>query len=326
MIVAAVQASPVFLDRAATIDKACALIAEVGERGATVAVFPEAFVPCYPLWSWYIPAGNSHPLRALYAELLANSVTIPGAEIERLSDAARRAKVAVVMGVNERNAEASSTTIYNTLVFLGPDGAVLGRHRKLIPTAAERLVWGRGDGDDLDVYQLPFGRLGGLVCWENYMPLARYTLYARGVQIYAAPTWDRGEPWTSTLRHIAKEARAVVIGACSPVRKTDIPERLPFKAQYLADKPEWLNPGGSAIVDPDGKLLAGPLLEQAGILYADVPDEALTGPRWQLDVAGHYARPDVFELRVHRRARPLLRDVTDDPEPAARDPADSRTP
>ncbi len=316
MIVAAVQACPVFLDRSATVEKARMLIAEAGTNDAALAVFPEAFVPCYPLWSWYIPPGKSQLLRALYAELLANSVTIPGPDVDRLADAAREAKVAVVIGVNERNVEASGTTLYNSLVFIGPDGRVLGHHRKLIPTAAERLVWGQGDGDDLDVYDLPFGRLGGLICWENYMPLARYALYARGVQVYAAPTWDRGEPWTSTVRHIAKEGRAVVIGCCSPVRQSDIPDRLAFKAEYLKDQPEWLNPGDSLIADPDGKVLAGPLHEQEGILYAEVAPEQLTGPRWQLDVAGHYARPDVFELRVHRRPRPMVREVTDDAEDA----------
>jgi nitrilase len=314
MIVAAVQACPVFLDRAATVDKARHLIAEVGRHGAALAVFPEAFIPCYPLWSWFIPPGKTQPLRSLYAELLANSVTVPGPEIERLADAARRANVAVVMGVNERNAEASGTSLYNTLVFIGPDGRVLGKHRKLIPTSAERLVWAQGEGDDLDVYDLPVGRLGGLVCWENYMPLARFALYAQGVQLYAAPTWDNGEPWISTLRHIAKEGRSVVIGCCSPVRKADVPDRLAFKAEYLTDKPEWLNAGDSMIADPDGKVLAGPLHEEEGILYAEVAPEQLTGPRWQLDVAGHYARPDVFELRIHRRPRPMLSHVEEDAE------------
>ena len=294
--VAAIQAAPVFLDRDATVEKACALIAEAGRGGAALAVLPEAFVPAYPLWVWHIPAGKTHELRALYTELVANSVAVPGPETERIGAAARAARTAVVIGVNERNAESSGTSLYNTILFFGPDGQLLGAHRKLVPTAGERLVHGRGDGRTLTAYPLEIGRLGGLVCWENYMPLARYALYQAGVQLYAAPTWDHGEPWLSTLRHIAKEGRCVVIGSCIAMRKDDIPDRYAFKAGLG----EWVNSGESAIIDPDGKIMAGPVREQETILYADVAPAQLVGPRWQLDVAGHYARPDVFELIVRR--------------------------
>jgi nitrilase len=158
------------------------------------------------------------------------------------------------------------------------------------------------------VYTLPFGRVSGLICWENYMPLARYALAAWGAQIHVAPTWDRGEPWLSTMRHIAKEGRAVVVGCCQAVRKDDIPDDLSFKSKYLSDVAGWINPGGSVIVDPDGKLIAGPASEVEMILYADVRQEQLVGPRWQLDIAGHYARPDVFELIVHRTPMPVIRE------------------
>jgi nitrilase len=312
--VAAVQACPVFLDREATIEKACDLIRKVGEDGVSLAVFPEAFVPAYPLWVWFVPPGRTPMLRALYAELLDQSVTIPGPSTDRLCDAARRAGVAIAIGVNERNAEASDSTLYNTLLYIGPDGAILGKHRKLIPTAGERLVWGQGDGSDLRVYDLPFARLGGLLCWENYMPLARYALYAWGMQVLAAPTWDRGEPWLSTLRHVGKEGRSFVIGCCSPVRQADVPDRLEFKKEYLESVGEWLNPGGSAIVDPDGKVVAGPAEKSETVLYADIHRDQITGPRFQLDTAGHYGRPDVFELRVHRRAKPMLT-IVEEEEP-----------
>jgi nitrilase len=304
--VAAVQASPVFLDREATLARACDLIAEAGAAGARLAVFPEAFIPGYPFWIWYLPAGQTHPLRALYAELLANAVDVPGPVTAALGEAARAANVAVAIGVNERNAEASGTSLYNSLLSFGPDGRLLGRHRKLVPTAGERLVHAQGDARALAVYPLPIGRLGGLICWENYMPLARYALYAQGVQLYAAPTWDRGEPWISTLRHIAKEGRAVVVGCCSAMRKDDVPDRLGLR-ELLAFPGDWLNPGDSAIVDPDGKFLAGPAHEEQTILYAEVdPRRHLAGPRWQLDVGGHYSRPDLFRLTVDRGARPLL--------------------
>jgi len=306
-LVAAVQAAPVFLDREATIEKACALAAEAGARGARLAVFPEGFVPAYPLWAWSIPAGDTHGLRELYAELLAQAVAVPGPATERLGEAARASGVALAVGVNEANVEASGTTLYNTILFIGPDGRLLGKHRKLVPTAGERLVHGQGDGSTLAVYDLPFGKVGGLVCWENYMPLARYALYAQGVEIYVAPTWDRGEPWISTLRHIAKEGRAYVIGCCSAMRKRDVPDRYAFKARLPGGEDEWLNPGDSAIADPDGKLVAGPAHGEETILYAQVDPRKLSGSRFQLDVAGHYARPDVFELTVHRAPRPMVK-------------------
>jgi len=312
-LVAAVQAAPVFLDREATVEKACSLIAEAGARGAKLAVFPEGFIPAYPFWIWFIPAGETHALRELYAELLDNAVTIPSAATDRLCAAARDAGVHVAIGVNERNAEASGTTLYNSLLYIGADGRILGKHRKLVPTAGERLVHAQGDGSTLEVYDLDIGRLGGLVCWENYMPLARYALYAWGVQLYAAPTWDRGEPWLSTLRHIAKEGRAYVLGCCSAMRRTDVPDRYAFKAKYLPDA-EWLNPGDSAIVDPDGKFLVEPVREREEILYAEVDLRRLSGPRWQLDVAGHYARPDVFQLTVRREARPVMRVIEEETE------------
>jgi len=286
--IAAVQACPVYLDRSATIDKACRLIAEAGAAGAQLVVFPEAFIPAYPLWVWYVPSGHTHPLRELYAELVANSVSVPSADTDRLCQAAKAAGVVVAMGINELNSEGSSTSIYNSLLYIGADGSILGKHRKVVPTGGERLVWTGGDGSDLEVYNAPFGRLGGLLCWENYMPLPRYALAAWGVQIYVAPTWDCGEPWLSTMR------------------KSDVPDRLAFKEKYLASAGEWLNPGDSVIVDPDGKLIAGPASQEEKILYAEADLSKITGSRWQLDVAGHYARPDIFELIVHRAPKPFL--------------------
>jgi nitrilase len=304
--VAAVQACPVYMDRDATIAKACRLIAEAGAAGADLAVFPEAFVPGYPLWVWFIPTGHTHPLRELYAELLANAVTVPSDATDTLCAAARETGVAVTIGINEVNAESSGTTLFNTLLYIGPDGTILGKHRKVMPTGGERIVWGFGDGSDLEVYDLPFGRLGGLLCWENYMPLARYAMAAWGTEIFIAPTWDRGEPWLSTMRHVAKEGRCVVVGCCTPMRKADIPDRFSFKEKYLGAVQDWINTGESVIVDPDGKILAGPAPGQETILYAEIDRAKITGSRWQLDVAGHYARPDIFELVVHRREKPPM--------------------
>jgi nitrilase len=304
--IAAVQAASVFLDRAACIEKACALIREAASNGATLAVFPEAFVPGYPVWAWFIPPGKTHPLRKLYSDLHRNSITIPGPETDRLCEVAKECGVTVAIGMNERNSEASDSTLYNTLLYVGADGSILGKHRKLIPTAGERLIWGQGAEAALDVFDLPFGKLGGLICWENYMPLARYALFAKGEQIHVAPTWDRGEPWISSMRHVAKEGRCFVVGACQAFHKNDIPDSYEFKNEYLGDVEGWINPGLSLIVDPDGKIVAGPLDSAEGILYADVEAHQLVGPRWQLDVAGHYARPDIFTLHVNTEPRPFL--------------------
>ena len=304
--IAAVQASPVFLDREATLAKACEMISEAGRSGARLVVFPEAFIPTYPDWVWRIPPGQHRMLADAYAELLEQSVEIPGSVTETLSRAARQAGVYVVMGLNERNARASNASLYNTLLYIDPEGNLMGKHQKLVPTAPERMVWAQGDGSTLEVYDTSLGKLSGLICWENYMPLARYSLYAWGTQIYLAPTWDSGEPWLSTLRHIAKEGRVYVVGCAIAMRKEDIPERFEFKAKYYSEVGEWINKGGSTIVSPDGKLIAGPLDEEEGILYAEVDPRQMRGPKWNLDVAGHYARPDVFRLTVSKEDRPII--------------------
>ena len=304
--IAAVQAAPVFLDREATVAKARELIAEAGRSGARLVVFPEAFIPTYPDWVWRIPPGQHRILADIYAELLEQSVEIPGPVTEELCEAARQAGIYVVMGLNERNAQASNASLYNTLLYIDPQGNLLGKHQKLVPTAPERMVWAQGDGSTLEVYDTSLGKLSGLICWENYMPLARYSLYAWGVQIYLAPTWDNGEPWLSTLRHIAKEGRAYVVGCSIAMRKEDIPDRLEFKAKYYAEVGEWINKGDSAIVSPDGKFVAGPLNAQEGILYAELDPRQMNGSKWNLDVAGHYARPDVFQLTVSKENRPMI--------------------
>jgi nitrilase len=304
--IAVVQAAPVVLDREATVSKACELIAEAGRSGARLVVFPEAFIPTYPDWVWRIPPGQHRVLADMYAELLEQSVEIPGPVTEELSKAARQAGVYVAMGLNERNAQASNASLYNTLLYIGPEGELLGKHRKLVPTAPERMVWAQGDGSTLEVYDTSLGKLGGLICWENYMPLARYSLYAWGVQIYLAPTWDNGEPWLSTLRHIAKEGRAYVVGCSIAMRKQDIPDHFGFKAKYYSEVGEWINKGDSAIVSPDGKFVAGPLNAEEGILYSELDPRQMRGSKWNLDVAGHYARPDVFRLTVNKEDRPII--------------------
>lgn len=312
--VAAVQAAPVFMDLEASLEKACDLIADAGRGGAKLVVFPETFLPAYPEWVWVVPGGNSGLLDELYAELLENAVTIPSEITERLSQAARQANTHLVMGLNERNQEASGASLYNTLLTIDASGRILGKHRKLVPTAGERLVWARGDGSTLEVYDTSLGRLGGLICWENYMPLARQALYAWGTQILAAPTWDRGDLWVASLRHIAKEGGLYVIGCCQALHVRDIPERFEFGQLYPEGK-EWINTGGSCIVDPGGTLVAGPLHKEEGIVYAEIDPRRTRKAKRMLDVAGHYARPDVFRLEVNRGSNPMLRTTGLESEP-----------
>ena len=202
--VASAQVTPIFLNRKATLEKACKIIDEAGKNGAKLVVFPEAFFPAYPEWVWSVPGGNQALLDSLYLELVNNSIAVPDESTEKLCQAARKAKLNVVMGINERNKESSNASLYNSMLYIDDGGNVLGTHRKLIPTAAERTVWAQGNGSTLEVYDTSVGRLGGLICWENYMPLARSAMYSWGTQVYAAPTWDRGSLWISSLRHIAK--------------------------------------------------------------------------------------------------------------------------
>jgi nitrilase len=303
--VAVVQHAPVFLDRDATVDKACRLIAEAAREGAKLVAFPEAFIPAYPDWVWVLPARERKALGSLYAELVANSVTVPGPETARLGVAAKAAGVELVIGVNEINAGASGSSLYNTLLFFDASGRLYARHRKLIPTGGERLVWAMGDGSTLAVHQTPLGRLCGVICWENYMPLTRYAHYAGGAQIYVAATWDRGEPWLATMRHIAREGRVYVLNACMALHRDDVPDRLEFKRHYPPDR-EWINVGDSAVVSPEGALIAGPLHARHGIVVAEIDPEQFAGSRWMFDAAGHYARPDVFQLTVRRAVRPFL--------------------
>jgi nitrilase len=305
--IAAVQAAPVYLDREATIVKACDLIATAGREGAQLIVFPEAFIPTYPGWVWHLaPAQAGDMLSALYAELLDQAVSIPSDATDRLCEAARRAGAYVAIGMSERNAEASGGSLYNTLLYIDADGQILGKHRKMVPSGPERLIWAQGDGSTLSVYDTPFGKISGLICWENYMPLARYALYAWGTQIYIAATVDRGDDWLGTLRHVAREGRVFVIGCGIVERRSDIPDRYAFKQTYQPDIDEWINVGDSAIVSPDGEFIAGPLREEEGVLYAEIDPAKMRAAKWEFDAAGHYARPDVFQLTVRTGVQPMI--------------------
>lgn len=303
--VAAVQATPVFLDREATTDKVCALVKEAAGAGAELIVFSESFVPAYPDWVWRTPAWSDG---AFVKRLYAHAVSVPGPTLERIGEAAAAASAYVVVGVTEID----GGTLYNTLLYLGPDGRLLQRHRKLMPTGGERTVWGMGDGSELGVVHTPFGVVGGLLCWENYMPLARAAIYAQHCDIYLAPTWDTSDTWVGTLQHIAKEGRQFVIGVAPLLRGSDVPEEL--RGSIYGAEDDWMSRGLTTIVAPGGSVIAGPVVEREEILYADLDVAAVQHQRRMFDPVGHYARPDVFTLHVDTRARSAV--VFDGDEPA----------
>jgi nitrilase len=295
--VACVQAEPVILDRAATLDKLAVLTAEARSEGAQLVVFPETFVPAYPSSAWAkFLAGWADPrAKGAFAMLAHESVQVPGPAADRLGEIARENEVWLVTGVNERDPSRPGT-LYNALLYHSPEGELALHHRKLVPTNHERLIWGQGDGGGLRALQTPLGRIGGLICWENYMPLARFSLYESGVEVYIASTADDGDSWQATLQHIALESRSFVIAPSHFQRAGSYPDDFPLRG--LLEGRDLLGRGGSAILGPDGSYLAGPLYGEEGILYAELDPDLLLQARQRFDPAGHYHRPDVLKLTV----------------------------
>ena len=287
--VACVQAEPVVLQREATIEKIAALAHEAAGVGARLALFPEAFVPVYPTNRWVRFLAGGADVKPVFGRLARESIEVPSAATERLAGIAREEGIWLAVGANEL----AGGTLYNSLLVFGPDSGLVVHHRKLMPTNHERLVWGLGDGQGLEAVQTDLGRVGGLICWENLMPLARFALYQSGVEVYLAPTADDSESWHESIRHIARESRAFVLSCCVFQRASSYPDDVP-----LAEGPELLGRGGSAILAPDGSYLAGPLWDEEGILYAELDPQRLYEERQRFDPAGHYHRPDVFRLVI----------------------------
>ena len=299
---AAVQAEPVVLDREATVEKACQLILETAANGAQLIIFPELFIPTYinsAVWGRGLASFGTANAKRAWLRLWQNSVEIPSHTTDRLSKTARDANAVVAIGLHER--ESKSRSLYNTLLFLNSDGTLLGKHRKLMPTNHERMVHGRGDGSTLRIYDTPVGKVGGLICWENWMPLSRFALYSQGEQIHIAPTADDDERTLINTRNTAIEGGVFVISVCMVLRKESFPKDFEFQ-QELEDAGDYLQTGGSAIIGPEGSILAGPLWKEEGILYAELDLNQVVEQSQLLDVAGHYARPDVLSL--HLKATP----------------------
>jgi nitrilase len=310
--VAAVQAAYVLMNQKACLEKAVDLLHQAAESGAGIVVFPEVFIPGTPIWIDSVPVWDGDD--DWFAMLVDQAVVVPGPVTEALGAAVRDAGVYLVMGVEER--EPHGATIYNTTLYFGPDGTLLGKHRKLMPTGSERTVWGMGDGSMLPVVDTPYGRLSGLTCWENYMPLVRFYLYSQGVDIWTAPTLAQGEGWIATMRHIAREGRCYVVGVNPCLHVDQIPADFPHRERvWPTDDPdrEWVEPGNTVIVDPSGTILAGPARHEETILYADIDPTAVRAARRFFDPVGHYHRPDIFQLHVDTRPRPavVVRDSSD---------------
>ena len=299
MKIAAAQLTPVFLNKEKTIEKACDAILEAGKNGAELIVFPEAFISGYPDWVWLIPNSKGAELNKLYLKLVENAISVPDDATNKLCKAARDAKINVVMGMHEKNTESSGASLFNSLLFINNKGEIIGKHRKLIPTGGERLIWAQGDGSTLKTYDTSVGKLGGLICWEIFMPLVRNAMYENGTQILACPTWDKSPNWILSMQHIAREGGVFLISTCMVLKIDDIPDEYEFKKLYPADR-EWINVGNSSIVAPNGKIITGPLEAEEGILYADIDLSDIISAKRMFDVVGHYSRSDVFDFKVKK--------------------------
>ena len=304
LTIAAVQATYVLLDRDATIDRVEELTANAAQRGAQLVVFPEVFVPGTPIWIDTRPIWDGDD--EWFAMLVENAVTIPGPAVDRLGSIAEQHGVWLVIGVQER--EPTGSTIYNTVLYFSPEGRLVDRHRKLMPTGSERTVWGMGDGSTMRVVDTPHGRIGGLICWENYMPLARFHLYAQGVDVWLAPTLAQGDGWISTMQHLANENSMYVVGVNPVLHVDQIPSDLPGRdrlvpADFVEEHGPWIEPGNTVIVGPNGRVLDGPLREAEGMLVAELDLAEVAANRRFMDPTGHYNRPDVFQLHVDTTER-----------------------
>ena len=302
MKVAVVQQPPVYLDKAKSIERAVELIGEAAGGGCSLIVFPETWLPGYPTFVWRLPPGaGMTKTDELFALAQANSVNLAKDDLAPVKEAAREHGVVIVLGHQELDGTVSGSTLYNSAAIIDADGTLLNNHRKLMPTNPERMVWGFGDGSTLNVVDTAVGRIGSLICWENYMPLARAALYAQNIDIYTAPTWDSGQTWLATMQHIAREGGCWVIGCATAIEAADIPETLPYRDELFPNADEWINAGDAVVYRPFGGVQAGPMHREKGLLITDIDVDAARASRRKFDVCGHYARPDVFRLNVNRK-------------------------
>ncbi|QJD96922.1 carbon-nitrogen hydrolase family protein [Mucilaginibacter robiniae] len=296
--VGVVQATPILFDIAKTVDLVCAWIEKGAQQGCELLLFPESFIPCYPRGLSFeaIVGRRTDRSREVWLDYWVNSLEVSSNYLNMISEAVRKAGIIVALGVTEK--ESIGGSLHCSLLYFGPDGTLLGRHRKLKPTGLERYIWGESDGATLTTLDTNLGKIGGLICWENYMPLARMAMYSKGVEIYLAPTADSRPSWQATMQHIALEGRCFVLASNQFVQKSDYPERY---QEELVNEPDIMSPGGSVIISPMGEVLAGPLWNEEGLLTAELDFSILAKSKLDFDCVGHYARPDVFEYSVNKQ-------------------------
>ncbi|WP_299356210.1 carbon-nitrogen hydrolase family protein [uncultured Shimia sp.] len=305
MKTAIVQEPPVYLNLSASMERAIELVGKAAREGANLLVFPEAWFPGYPTFLWRLsPGAGMGKTDELFTRLQANSIDLSKKQMMPLQEAAREHEMVLVVGYQELDGAISGSTLYNSCTIIDADGRIVNNHRKLMPTNPERMVWGFGDASGLKVVDTAVGRIGSLICWESYMPLARYALYAQNIDIYVAPTWDCGDTWQATMQHVAREGGCWVIGCATALEASDIPTDIPYFDELFPNKDEWINPGDAVIYKPFGGICAGPMRREKGFLIAEINVEEARASRRKFDASGHYARPDVFSLSVDRQVKP----------------------
>jgi nitrilase len=306
--IAVAQVAPVLLDKEASIAKAVVIIEEAARAEAQLVVLPECFIPGYPTWSWRLkPGADMAYYNDIHDRLLENSVDVSAGDLSPIQQAAKECSISVSIGMNEREGKFSRGTIFNSNALISHRGELLNLHRKLMPTNPERMIHGIGDARGLRVIDTPVGRVGVLICWESYMPLARYSLYAQGVDLYLAPTWDSSDIWQSTLQHIAREGGCYVVGVASCIYGKDIPMSFPHREQIFPDENECINPGKASVYAQGGRCISEPQGGEERLFYVEIDPAAAANARRSLDAAGHYSRSDIFQLEVIRHIFPPIK-------------------
>ena len=302
--IAIVQYPPVLGDRDATLTRAVELSERAAKEGAELLIFPEAYVPGYPTHIWRLrPGADIELCGRIHDHMVNNAVDIKAGHLQPMCSVAGKHGIDILIGCSEIDDQNSRSTIYNSYVHINSRGEVANVHRKVMPTNPERMVWGFGDGSGLQVIDSPVGRVGSLICWENFMPMARMALFAQGIDIYVAPTWDSSDGWLGTMQHIAREGRCYVASCCISMKGSDVPADFPDRQQCFPDDDEVINRGMSCIIEPGGNIIAGPVIAENAIITADVDLQKVQSSRRSLDIAGHYNRPDIFKFKVNRQSQ-----------------------
>lgn len=297
-----VQEPPVYLDLEKTMARALSIIADASKKGAHMIVFPEAWFPGYPTFIWRLaPGAGMGKTDELFARLQANAIDRLGGGLAPLQEAAAEHGIVLVLGYHELDSGMSGSTLFNSCAIIDADGRIANNHRKLMPTNPERMIWGFGDASGLKVVDTAVGRIGALICWENYMPQARMALYAQDIDILCAPTWDSGDTWLASMQHIAREGGCWVVGCASSLEASDIPQDVPYRSELFPNVDEWINAGDAVVYKPFGGVLAGPMRREKGLLLVDIDPAEARASRRKFDACGHYARPDIFTLNVNRK-------------------------